>query len=819
MVSEFDEVGAIAHELAHDFGGPDLYDYHSSRPWTTGMSMWDLMSGGSYNGNPPGSSPSEMCAYNKHRLGWVDDRDIMNIQDGSRRVQLVPMSVQTSGYRAIRYDLPDGTYYLVEARSLIGFDSALPSGGVLVMLVNESRFDELRDAVQLQVPGVASWLGDAALRSGETFNDTHHSFAVKVVHWTDQLVTVDVGTTLVEDWSVSEKIRLNEGVSAEGAFVTTAQADWYLGGSSNYVFAAVFVSNVSAHYVNIYRSENLGRDWLFLASTNRTSYRLDRYAFSFCYFEGFLFLVGRVSDAGNMFFGILEYSIAGNSFSIVNLTEMSKAYIWSSAVSAGTDALYISADSIQNGTAGIVYFKLANTLWNHTFCPIPGLAQVAMANVANESDSPLVLYKDGTNALKLVRFNTTQVLYEWTPVEAGLYEFDIVCSRTTTLVVYHDGFNNDTYWSVHLHIVAGQPTTGFADLLQVHCNSPMSLESLCYKNSTDTFQMVEWAYYSSSDIVFSADSVSNRSLPCSECAMPKIDLSEGRNTILLGFNYSKPGEVSCMLWVTAPKEAESTTVYYLITAASAPTAFPMYVLYAVTFVSAIVVLSRKSIIRGVREAKSSQLWQSRLTPLRGRAAAYVKNRRPYLVSPLWAIPNVILAIVVFVVVLSSPLGSLFVLAAGGFLSLSPSIQLVAASSTISLVMLALDSEGSMKYLFLVVLALPVAALLLWLLNAIPAAVTLLGVCAILIVASAAIECPMIYLTSRQVAYTRSPALLDRVPYGKNDAARQKPDHQACGNATTTTVITFKRPARQRRATRRAVVAPGRRGDWRGGNVK
>ncbi|MHA1168970.1 MAG: reprolysin-like metallopeptidase, partial [Candidatus Hodarchaeales archaeon] len=187
IVSEFDDMTSFAHELGHDFGAVDLYDYESKRSSSTGISYWGIMNSG---------HEVHMCAYNKLKVGWIDKNDIFLLQEESCRVDLVPISCQTSGYRAIRYNLPDGRYYLIEARSSSGFDENLLDSGVLVMLVNESRLSERRDGVQLQIPTQSSWLSDASLREGETYYHLENSFAVRVVAWNENLVTVEASTSL-----------------------------------------------------------------------------------------------------------------------------------------------------------------------------------------------------------------------------------------------------------------------------------------------------------------------------------------------------------------------------------------------------------------------------------------------------------------------------------------------------------------------------------------------------------------------------------------------------------------------------------------------
>ena len=199
IVSEFDEFGTIAHELGHGFGAPDLYHYHSEYGAWTGIGRWGLMNTGNHNGNPSGSMPSHMCVYNKHLVGWIKDREILTIRNESLTVDLVPISIQTEGYRAVRYDLDNGLYYLVEARSQTGYDVGLTGSGVLVMLVNETRISERRDGVQLQIPLYAEGLYDAALREGEVFHDSESDFSVRVTEFSENLVTIDVSTNPIEE--------------------------------------------------------------------------------------------------------------------------------------------------------------------------------------------------------------------------------------------------------------------------------------------------------------------------------------------------------------------------------------------------------------------------------------------------------------------------------------------------------------------------------------------------------------------------------------------------------------------------------------------
>src|SRR5439155_1228025 len=60
MESEDFVIGTVAHEFGHDLGLPDLYDTDGS---SAGAGIWDIMSLGSWNGAPAGSSPAHMSAW------------------------------------------------------------------------------------------------------------------------------------------------------------------------------------------------------------------------------------------------------------------------------------------------------------------------------------------------------------------------------------------------------------------------------------------------------------------------------------------------------------------------------------------------------------------------------------------------------------------------------------------------------------------------------------------------------------------------------------------------------------------------------------
>ncbi|MBW3572293.1 MAG: M6 family metalloprotease domain-containing protein, partial [Gemmatimonadetes bacterium] len=136
-------IGTIAHETGHAFGLPDYYDptgglLPAQRRWVLGC--WTLMAAGAWgcgDGAVSGkvATPSHMGAYEKQRLGWIDEMDAGTAP--SALFTLPP--VQWSG-KSLRVPLRGADeYLLLEYRPNTGYDRGLPAGGVLVYHVEPSR--------------------------------------------------------------------------------------------------------------------------------------------------------------------------------------------------------------------------------------------------------------------------------------------------------------------------------------------------------------------------------------------------------------------------------------------------------------------------------------------------------------------------------------------------------------------------------------------------------------------------------------------------------------------------------------------------------
>ncbi len=134
-------VGTFVHEYGHSLGLPDLYDTDIS---SNGAGNWTVMSYGVWNGIAlPGDTPAHPDAWSKLFLGWaspilvsgtVTNEAISNVENNS-----------------VIYQLRDGTptsgeYFLIENRQRLGFDSALPSSGLLIWHIDGAKVYSLKSS-------------------------------------------------------------------------------------------------------------------------------------------------------------------------------------------------------------------------------------------------------------------------------------------------------------------------------------------------------------------------------------------------------------------------------------------------------------------------------------------------------------------------------------------------------------------------------------------------------------------------------------------------------------------------------------------------
>lgn len=134
LIAETDPMGIFAHEFGHQLGLPDLYNTSGGSEY---VGPWDLMALGAWLPGNQGTSPSHPTSWSKSKLGWISQNSTMIGRSMEKIID--PLEIQGSNLTALRVPITTETYYLVEVRNKTRYDSYLPSNGVLILYINESR--------------------------------------------------------------------------------------------------------------------------------------------------------------------------------------------------------------------------------------------------------------------------------------------------------------------------------------------------------------------------------------------------------------------------------------------------------------------------------------------------------------------------------------------------------------------------------------------------------------------------------------------------------------------------------------------------------
>ncbi len=131
-----DGIGAFCHEFSHVLGLPDLYDTQNSGCVTPGN--WSVMANGTYNDRstcPPMFSGYEqwLCNWLEYEIAEDDtDYEIPSLTSGSPKAVRINIPRPGTGK-------PYPEYFVMESRSLDGWDAALPDEGLLIWRIDYNK--------------------------------------------------------------------------------------------------------------------------------------------------------------------------------------------------------------------------------------------------------------------------------------------------------------------------------------------------------------------------------------------------------------------------------------------------------------------------------------------------------------------------------------------------------------------------------------------------------------------------------------------------------------------------------------------------------
>ena len=119
-------IRVFCHELSHNLGLPDLYDYDSKLVTSTftvpgddndhPLVDWCLMGYYGYGLLSIGSVvPSHLCGWSKFQLGWIDPVDLTGLHE-SLAIPSIEGSAESTLYR-VPINMQEGEYFLLEYRN------------------------------------------------------------------------------------------------------------------------------------------------------------------------------------------------------------------------------------------------------------------------------------------------------------------------------------------------------------------------------------------------------------------------------------------------------------------------------------------------------------------------------------------------------------------------------------------------------------------------------------------------------------------------------------------------------------------------------
>ncbi len=140
QVSEETPLGGVCHEFGHCLGLPDEYDTVGSNHY---CDKWSLMDSGSWNyvSGDAGTSPAELMAYDRIKLGWIPAANIMTLPLTTnllRWAYVYPLETSATNCQVIKVVVDADHYYLIEYRKQVEYDLALPDQGILVSEIDET---------------------------------------------------------------------------------------------------------------------------------------------------------------------------------------------------------------------------------------------------------------------------------------------------------------------------------------------------------------------------------------------------------------------------------------------------------------------------------------------------------------------------------------------------------------------------------------------------------------------------------------------------------------------------------------------------------
>jgi M6 family metalloprotease-like protein len=240
-------VGVFAHEYAHVLGLPDQYDYGYE---SQGTGRFSLMAGGSWNQFPLGSifsgnSPSNLDAWSKYRLGFVEPQEIT----ATSHLVLPPSANdQTAVYKMVVPNSGGKEYFLFENRQRIDFDQGL------IRRTGANTYESLHGLAIFHIDDVVLsrnyWRPNEAENWKEFRSEGWRKAANGETHYGISIIQADDQWSLETGYSAGNGGDLYPGiygVTSFGNYTFPNSSSYYFWGGSEpkFGYSGITVSNIT----------------------------------------------------------------------------------------------------------------------------------------------------------------------------------------------------------------------------------------------------------------------------------------------------------------------------------------------------------------------------------------------------------------------------------------------------------------------------------------------------------------------------------------------------------------------------------------------
>ena len=547
VVSENSVLSSFCHELTHWLGADDLYDYLGR---TDSIDIWDLMGGGNK------TTRQGMCAYTKSVISFIDGSEILDFESGSVRFLLSPLSAPHKEYRALRHRLTDGRVLMIEGRdSSVGYDSNLPSKGLLIYIVNETAVTNYDGGVELQLLNETEELSDAPLKVGESLYLSESNIAIRVIDWSEKGLLVDVSTESEFGWLEVDRIVLDEQAEVLNADVEKS-ASLIVGNYSGVhtYFLSLLCKDRGWKTVRIYSSADYGRSWDILMDSYG-SFNISSNSNSLSFYQDengdYLKLFCQMNIDNQWIEALLTYDFQSGDWNDLNMSTIVSIDIYGGvdAYSNGS-TIYMTTMAVNQSVQGVVCLRYNNETWNYSWEPATHF-RLGLTTCSNPNTIPYVFFRNVTD-LYMFRFDSSET--------HSLEMNSTWRSRAIFLDQVYLAYLKVEEENYTFRVSAGFPETGFTDIMVKNTSNRPGFPALSLAgNYLDIIDIDDsWMTYHSYNTIFDSWSSQPSFKISGHIIMPRADevtrirpliLSIHNDRIAVLFtDYIPPADIPELIW-------------------------------------------------------------------------------------------------------------------------------------------------------------------------------------------------------------------------------------------------------------------------------